>query len=61
MLPSNSQERSELINLSHQIANCNLVISAAGFFEVDLFLIFSIFSCVGTYIVVLIQFSNIDF
>ncbi|XP_028130745.1 uncharacterized protein LOC114326552 [Diabrotica virgifera virgifera] len=60
-LPYSSKERHELLYLARQINRKFPTISAAGFFEVDFSLIVSVFSYVGTYIVVLIQFSHIDF
>ncbi|KAJ8951506.1 hypothetical protein NQ318_000202, partial [Aromia moschata] len=61
LLPQVSQERKEFLNLARQVSRRFRTISACGFFDVDFSLIFSIFSYVGTYIVVLIQFSHIDF
>nr|APC94337.1 gustatory receptor 4 [Pyrrhalta aenescens] len=60
-LPHGSKERQEILNLARQINRKSPRVTAAGFCDVDFSLIFSIFSCVGTYIVVLIQFSHIDF
>ncbi|KAJ8938605.1 hypothetical protein NQ314_011413 [Rhamnusium bicolor] len=61
LLPQSSQERKELLNLANQVNRKSPTISAFGFFDVDFSLIFSVFAYVGTYIVVLIQFSHIDF
>ncbi|KAG5873901.1 hypothetical protein JTB14_005512 [Gonioctena quinquepunctata] len=61
LLPQSSKERQELLNLARQVSGKSPKISAAGFFDVDFSLIFSVFTYVGTYIVVLIQLSYIDF
>ncbi|XP_018560788.1 uncharacterized protein LOC108903182 [Anoplophora glabripennis] len=61
LLPQSSQERKELLNLAHQIRRKSVTVSASGFFDVDFILILAVFTYVGNYIVVLIQFSHMDF
>ncbi|KAJ8984223.1 hypothetical protein NQ317_007455, partial [Molorchus minor] len=61
LLPKSSQERKELLHMANQINRKSAIVSAFGFFDVDFPLIFNIFSYVGAYTVILIQFSYIDF
>ncbi|CAH1995667.1 unnamed protein product [Acanthoscelides obtectus] len=55
------KERIELLNMAHRISYGSLTISAAGFYDVDLSLIISVFTNVGTYAIALIQFSMLHF
>nr|CAH7768612.1 unnamed protein product [Callosobruchus chinensis] len=59
--PQACKERMELLSLARRISYGSITISAAGFFDVDLSLIISIFTCVGTYSIALIQFSSMHF
>ncbi|KAJ8921591.1 hypothetical protein NQ315_010496 [Exocentrus adspersus] len=61
LMPPLSQERKELLNIAHQVKRKSPTISAAGFFDVDFYLILAVFTFVGTYVVVLIQFTHMDF
>nr|CAI5869140.1 unnamed protein product [Callosobruchus analis] len=59
--PQACKERIELLSLAHRISYGSVTISAAGFYDVDLSLIISIFTHVGTYSIALIQFSSMNF